>query len=285
MVKKIKILTLIFICYLIFFILVVGGGFGTKENKFILNNGNPIAFAHKGISNYYAENSMEGYKASRKIGFTAIEADVKSTRDKGLVIFHDQYCKRLLGIDSDIEDINLADVLKMNLIFENEKTKNKVLSLDQFLEMTKASDAIYLDIKRSTISVADSLLCILEKHNLYDKILIADDKFTFLAYLKFYEPKIKTVLEEFNSNKKWSYYFMPKNFKPDFYSCELTDFDEEYLKFLEAKKLLKSKIVYGVNHNNIGKVKEYRLDQVIIDYDSLLGKYIEIEQSLQIMSN
>ena len=49
----------------------------------------PLAFAHRGLSSLYPENTMAAYRAARDAGIPGIELDVHLTADKKLVVFHD----------------------------------------------------------------------------------------------------------------------------------------------------------------------------------------------------
>jgi glycerophosphoryl diester phosphodiesterase len=79
-------LLLTIIAYAIFVIL--GGGFGVPNGK--PGENLPLVFAHRGVSVYQVENSMEGYINSEAIGFHALEIDVRKTKDHRLVLFHDK---------------------------------------------------------------------------------------------------------------------------------------------------------------------------------------------------
>lgn len=284
MVKKIlkwfAIVIVISILIPVILITIIGGGFGERSGDFVLNNGKPIVFAHRGMTNYFAENSLEGFNQSDKLGFTAIETDIRMTKDKRLLIFHDESCKRLVGVDTIITKMNAKDIQSMHLIYGGFKTENMVLSLDQFLKTFKDSMILYLDVKDNRKIVADSLLGYFNRYDLYNSTMVADENFLFLAYIKFKDPKIITVLEGFNAGREQYYYIMPKNFKPDFYSSFIFNVNEEHMQFLKANDLLNKKIVYSVTPENIEEVYDLGLQHIIIDYDYSLGTIVELEHQL-----
>ncbi|MBU1720243.1 MAG: glycerophosphodiester phosphodiesterase, partial [Bacteroidetes bacterium] len=201
--------------------LMLGGGFGERADRFSVNKDAPIVFAHKGLANYYAESSMASIIASVNMGFTAIEVDVTVTKDHRLIVFHDDSGKRLLGIEDDITDLNFEDIQRKALTFNGMKTEERIIPLDEFLSTYGDSLIIYLDIKIARKSVADTLIAYLERYNLYNTTLIADADLMFLSYLKYQEPKAKTILEGFSSGKEWTYSLIPRNFKPDYYSTSI----------------------------------------------------------------
>ncbi len=249
-------------------IIIIGGGFG-PANSTIINDGKVIVFAHRGVSAYNVENSIEAFDKSIEFGFNAIETDVSCTKDGKLIVFHDKSCSRLLNIDQDVINVDWHEIENKFLQYNGKVTKNKVLSLEQYLEHLNDSVISYLDIKIFSKSIADSLLSIIGKYNNSKKIIIADSDIIYLAYLKIKNPEVKVALEGFNKGKEWLYYIIPKKIKPDFYSSVIDEVDENHMLFLSNNNLLDKKIVYGVNHENISKIYDLGLSNIIFDYDSV----------------
>lgn len=48
-----------------------------------------VVFAHRGASGYAPDNTLESFDLAIRMGTTALETDVKLTRDRQLVFFHD----------------------------------------------------------------------------------------------------------------------------------------------------------------------------------------------------
>ena len=262
-------------------ITIIGGGFGNRKNDFLVNKGQSIVFAHRGIGNYYVENSLEAFVNSKKLGFEAIELDLRFTKDNKLVIFHDKNSKRLLGLDGNISELNFDDIKDKYLLFEGEYTENKVLLFSQFLEQFGQSKILYLDIKEPSKQIADTLLSYLQVYNSYNTTLIANSNIFFLAYLKIKNPKVLTVLEGYKSAKESLYYVIPKKIRPNFYASSLLRVDKELAQFMKDNYFLDKMIVWGVNYKNLDKVIELGIQNVIIDYDSLLGSHQNIVDLLK----
>lgn len=261
-------------------IIIIGGGFGSDE-LLSLNNGNPIIFAHRGVTIQAVENSMESFIKSKAVGFKAVETDIRCTKDKKLIVFHDDSGKRLLNIDKDISDLNWDEIKNLKLRKNGVESNNEVLSLEQFLQQTPTSFILYLDVKEPSKCLADQLIQLLEKYKDHQNIIIADGNLFFLAYLKLQHPHIKVALEGFNKGKEWIYYITPKKFKPDFYSSFLQEVDEDHMTFLMNKHLLNNRIVYGVDAGNLDRVYELGLQHIIFDYNRKSGPVQEIEHLLQ----
>ena len=263
--KHITIIIIIIIIgvYLFFY------GFLKKEVS-LINNGEPIIFAHRGVNNYCVENSGESFNLADKLNFQALEIDISQTKDGVIVVFHDENCKRLINIDTNICDVNYASIKDKKLIYKGKKSNNKILTLNSFLNKYQKDKIIYLDIKTPTKQLADSLLIYLEKSKNYKTTLIADASIFFLLYVKIRNHNIRTVLEGFNKNRELLYYIFPHKYKPDFYSSFLSEVDSGHIAFLKKNDLIKRKIVYGVNKSNLNEAIHYGLQNIIIDYDSTM---------------
>ncbi|MCB0804085.1 MAG: hypothetical protein KDB74_13385, partial [Flavobacteriales bacterium] len=212
-------LTLLLYAFIAMFVVffIIGGGFGNKPDLF-LNNGNVTVFAHKGNSEYEVANSIPAFECSAEIGFTANEIDIRHTSDGKLILFHDDTCNRLLGIDYKIKDVEWNFIKDTKLLFDWRPTTYTAVSLEHFFQFYKPEQLVYMDIKEASKAVADSLLELLKTHKNPKNILIANSNILFINYIKLKNPNIKTVLEGFKKGKEWIYYFIPKNFKPDFYA-------------------------------------------------------------------
>ena len=261
-------------------IIFLGGGFGSADT-IIMNNGNPIVFAHRGVTTLSVENSLDAFRMSENLGFKAIETDIRCTKDEKLIVFHDDSGKKLLNIDKEISDLRWDEIKEQKLLNNGVESDNLVLSLEQFLQQTSTSFIIYLDVKEPSKCTADQLIHLLDKFKDHQNIIIADGNLFFLLYLKFLNPEIKVALEGFDKGKEWIYYLTPKKFKPDFYSGFLREVDEDHMKFLKKNKLLNHRIVYGVDHDNIWSVYKLGLQHIIFDYDISKGNLEEIEHLLK----
>ena len=82
-----------------------------------LDNYNFIPFAHRGGSYDFCENTLDAFNNSINLGYRHIETDVRHTKDNKLIIFHDPDLKRILGLDTKIENLNYEE-LKNIKIFE-----------------------------------------------------------------------------------------------------------------------------------------------------------------------
>ena len=89
------------------------------------------------------------------------------------------------------------------------------------------------------------------------------------------DPKRKTKIIEATcydqKNKfkdEWTYYIIPNYFKPNYFASFYSEIDDNHIKFLNDKKLIDRKIVYGIDKNNYEKALNKGLIHLILDYES-----------------
>jgi glycerophosphoryl diester phosphodiesterase len=261
-------------------------GFRFAENELVIvNNGDPIVFAHRGIKNYFAENSAESFSGAEELKFKALEIDISLTKDNVPILFHDDDGKRLLGIDANINDLGYDLIKDEFLHFEGIKTANQIMTLRQFINDEQKDNIVYVDVKEPSRILADSLLYYIASSGKYKSTLVADANILFLSYLKYRDPEILTILEGFNKGKEWIYFMIPHKFRPNFYASFLAQVDDGHIDFLKKHNMIDRKIVYGVNSENLQTVIDFGIQNVIIDYDSSMINAEYIVSMLSIGSN
>ena len=266
--------SILFICAIL--ILIAFLDFNKYEDKdHDFSTTDKMLFAHRGLAEF-AENSWQGFKQSQTLGFNSIECDVQFTKDNKLIIFHDKNAKRLLGIDQNIENLMWSQIEAKAIIHNNEISEQYVLSLDELLRLSSDFQYLYLDFKTTNKTIADSLLVLIEIHQVNERLLIADANILFLAYLKHKMPQIKTVLEGFNKGKEWIYYLIPSSLKPDYFASFFSKVDDKHIQFLNEQNLIPRKVVYGINKSNYQQAIDMGLKHLIIDYDSSLSSQITV---------
>lgn len=228
-----------------------------------------ILFAHRGQISSAPENTYESIYQAEKQGFEAVEIDIRHTKDKELVLFHDETMKRLLNDDKKLEDVTYSELKNRNIIWNNKKTSSKIVKLEKiFQNFPKLY--YYLDIKTPTNENIENLVSLIKKYNMEDKVIVANAKLFKQIRLKIKHHEITNALEGFNSgHEKWIE-LIPKKLRPDFYSSFIYKTDKKQISKLKEKGLLDHKIVYDVNKYNIDKaINNYGLQYLIIDIDSI----------------
>ena len=80
-----------------------------------LENRGPIAFAHRGGTSVYPENTERAFRHAVDLGFSHIETDVQATRDGVPVIMHDDRLDRMTDRSGDIAELSWAEVSRARI--------------------------------------------------------------------------------------------------------------------------------------------------------------------------
>lgn len=271
--SKIFFTILLLIIVILVVLYFVFGGLNKKRLTDInsVNKNTTLIFAHRGIANYFPENSYEALQQAKLRNFKAIEIDLNQTSDGVIILFHDNDCERMLGIKGDITTFTLTELNKHPYRFNDTITKNKVLTLDETFRIFGKEFIIYLDIKNRTYDFMKKVIHLVKKYHLENSTILSTADFFLITRIEFDYPEINTCLEGFNAGKEWIYYFIPSDFKPDYYASFIHNVNKAHIDWMKQKDLLNYKIVYGVDTSNYIEAKKLGLRNILIDYDSTVN--------------
>ncbi len=97
-------------------------------------------WAHRGASAYAPENTMEAFELARKMGADGIEIDVHFSRDKKLIVAHDETVDRCSSGSGRIVDKSYQELLELDFSNGKKGYRNvKVPLLEQVLDFIRES--------------------------------------------------------------------------------------------------------------------------------------------------
>ena len=103
-------------------------------------------YAHRGLfdNKRIVENTINAFKKAL-IENLNIELDIRVTKDRKLVVFHDKNIKRLTGINSKISDLTYKELKNIKLL----DTNDTVPLLVDVLSLVKGRVSLLIEIKQS----------------------------------------------------------------------------------------------------------------------------------------
>lgn len=109
-----------------------------KQNNFLRTT----KIAHRGLATYtFPENSLSAFKETNEKGY-AIETDVHFSKDKKLIICHDDNLLRTTGVNLEINNSTLEEIKKAKML----NTDEEIPTLEELLNLN-LSVPILLEIK------------------------------------------------------------------------------------------------------------------------------------------
>lgn len=205
--------------------------------------------AHRGVCYKYRENTIEAFEEAIK-GNYIIELDVHLTKDKEVVVYHDNNLKRITGINKNIKDSTYEEL--NNII--------SIPTLESVLNVVKGRVPIIIEIKfDNKIGMLEKKVSkILDKYN-YEFAIHSFNPLSIL-WFKLNRPKyikgyliysvftnnflVKAIL---NSN------FLNKILNPDYIGINI-----EYLTTKKALKLKRKYLIIGYTINNQEEYNKYK---------------------------
>jgi glycerophosphoryl diester phosphodiesterase len=103
-----------------------------------------VWISHRGLKNEAVENTLEAFRAAVACGFSALETDLRLSRDGHIVLHHDPNLKRLAHLNLRVSDLDRSELEK--ILLRSGKVTGRILFLDQFIREFPACNWTF-DIK------------------------------------------------------------------------------------------------------------------------------------------
>ena len=101
-------------------------------------------YAHRGLFNNktIVENTIPAFKKALKDDLN-IELDIRLTKDKKIVVFHDDSLKRLTGVDKLVKDLTYEELKTIKLL----DTDDTIPLLEDVLKLVSGRSILLIEIK------------------------------------------------------------------------------------------------------------------------------------------
>ena len=154
-------------------------------------NSRPLIFGHRGSPTNTTENTLASFEKAIDDGVDGLEFDVRLTKDKQIVIFHDSDLQRLAGVNKKIQDLTYEELQEIKL-----EQGHRIPRLDGFVPLLEKIKAVNIEIKSDGIfkgqNIVKPLIQFLDKHNIDDKCIVSS--FNPLILLRLKLKRSKTIL-------------------------------------------------------------------------------------------
>ena len=147
----------------------------------------PYIFGHRGASGYEIENTIPSFKKAISMG-AGIETDIRATKDKELICFHDRYFK--IGEKySSVSKLTFEEIKKIKF-----KDGRKIPLINEvFQAFKKSSNELRFSFDIANKEVGVKLLTLAKAYSLLNKIEITDRRLKVLSHLRKENNKIKLI--------------------------------------------------------------------------------------------
>tara|TARA_Y100001970_G_scaffold117782_1_gene146370 strand:- start:10 stop:819 length:810 start_codon:yes stop_codon:yes gene_type:complete len=165
------------IAVLIIFYLIFFWNWRKNEQYFYLG-GRPIIIGHRGSPTKITENTKPSFEKALDQGVEGIELDIRLTKDKKIVVFHDDNLLRLSGVNIGVKDLAYTEMLTHTLKKEKNQKEGVVApQLEDLLPVLNKSEVINIEIKSDSFfdssEIVDYLISFLDNNNLDYKCIVS----------------------------------------------------------------------------------------------------------------
>jgi glycerophosphoryl diester phosphodiesterase len=241
---------------------------------------NPAIIAHRGYSILAPENTLSAFELAIYHNADGIELDAKLSKDKRIVVIHDQTVDRTTNYHGQVKSFTLKELQKMDAgsHFDQTFKREKIPSLDEVLK--QFGDKTFINIELTNYSdPLDNLPFIVAQlllsNGLIHNILISS--FNPIALFRFHRIHPDVCLGFLISpGKKGTWARIISNFfvPYDYLIIEFNDVSEEITYRLHLKN--KRIFVYTVNSaDDIQKMVMNGVDGIITDNPSLARRILQ----------
>ena len=167
--------------------------------------------AHRGASGYAPENTLAAFKMAVEMGADGIELDVHFTKDRVVVVTHDDNVFRVSGCNALVNDLTLEELKKLD--FSNHMAGfagEKIPTLEEVLQLIKPTN-LFINIELKTNhenpnGLEEATQALVEKYGMQDRILYSSFNHYSLAHMKEIAPKMPCgALYSAKPYRPWDY--------------------------------------------------------------------------------
>ena len=146
----------------------------------------PRAFAHRGSSGDFPENTLPAFAAARDLGVPYIELDVHMTRDGHVVVAHDDNLERVGGADGLIREMTLAEVSRVDAAYSFTPPsaagrefpfRGRGIRVPELAEVFAAcpEQRFIVEIKQTSPSLIAGLIGVIDRAAMRRRVLVASE--------------------------------------------------------------------------------------------------------------
>ncbi len=154
----------------------------------------PIIVAHRGSSNSAPENTLAAFERAIHDKADAVEFDIHLTKDKHIVVIHDNRVDRTTDGQGMINEHSLSQLKKLSAgsWFKEKFSSEKIPTLEESLSLLNGKVGINIEIKSNgdNFFIVDRCLEIVRKFSLMDSVLITSFSEKYLKRARIIDSKI-----------------------------------------------------------------------------------------------
>ena len=167
---------------------------------YLENNKKPLLLAHRGSRILGPENTFEAFDIANASLADALEIDIRLSRDKQLLVFHDETLERVTNGSGKITDHTLVQLKHFDAAYhfkteDGEAFRGRLIRLPTLTELFEAYPdvRINIDIKDKNPLVAELLVDAITKASAENRVLVGSFHQHVIHHFRSIAPEIPTA--------------------------------------------------------------------------------------------
>jgi len=219
---------------------------------------------HKGAAGYAPENTLASFQMAIAIGCDRAELDVRLTKDKQVVVFHDDEVSKLTNGTGFINEMTLAELKKLYCA-----QGEKIPTLQEVIDICK--DRIDLQIELKADGTPELVNNIIIKNGIQNQVVITSFRDYLLKEIKQLNPNLKVGLLFWRDEVMLKIWDLVDSVPLDFLAPYSELVTKEFVD--KAHALGKSVYAYRVNDKELAeKLIAMGVDDIGTDFPRLFIK-------------
>ncbi|WP_412100752.1 glycerophosphodiester phosphodiesterase [Corynebacterium aurimucosum] len=136
--------------------------------------------AHRGYNGWYPENTYRAFEEALKLDVAGVECDVNLTKDREVVVIHDQTVDRTSDGTGSVGDMTLEELRTLN--FGTHEDPQRILLLDELVDLIESYPGKQLLIETKHPSPFGARLEESVAEVLRNRHLDADPRFSLISF-------------------------------------------------------------------------------------------------------
>lgn len=239
-------------------------------------------YAHRGYSGRYPENTMLAFREAAKTGCYGIELDVQLTKDRQLVVIHDERIDRTTDGTGYVRDYTLEELRKFNAAasWNGKFSFQPIPTFEEYCRWA-AGEKLVTNIELKTgvyyyEGIEEKTLEMVRKYGLSDRVLFSSFLHSSITILRELAPEIKCgALVENDGLGNPGYYCERMDFQcfhPGWKCLPREDVDSCKAHGIELN-------VWTVNDMDVlERLVEWEVDGLISNFPAVCMAYVESRQ-------
>lgn len=147
-----------------------------------------LVAGHRGYRAKYPENTLLSFQKALELGVDMLEFDLNLTKDKRLVVIHDQTVDRTTNGSGFVRDLTLEEIKELDagVRFSEEFARQKIPTLEEFLTLVADyRDLLFnVEIKEKTYETVDLTVETLKAFGVLDRCVMTCFDAHILKYIR-----------------------------------------------------------------------------------------------------